>query len=276
LTALAQHAPLSNIPVFGKTLLEYWLEHLAVKGARHVRIYTADRPDKVRELVNDGARWGITTEVVKESRELSPSLARKIYAPCEGPDWLPDHNMVLMDHFPGLPQFPILNSYSTWFAALEAWLPSAATLNRIGVREILPGVWASGRARIHPSSQLVGPCWIGEHAQIGARCVLGPMAVIEDRSWIESDSEISNSLISADTFVGKLTRMSDSLASGNTLVNWMTGSVVEVNDPFILSTLKHSPSRPKAFSWLRKLTGDYTVDKEELELSWEPPGMKLP
>ena len=276
-SALSRHAPLSNAPVLGKSLLEYWLEHLADRGVTDVRILAADRPDMVRELVGDGARWGMSAEVIKEARELSPALARTKYPASQGPAWLPEpDNMVLMNHFPGLPQNPLFESYAAWFAALEAWLPRAATENRIGVHEIQPGVWTAMHARIAPTARLRAPCWIGESARIGARCVIGPMAVVEDRAFVEADCEISKSVVGPETFVGRLTALSDSCASGGTLVNCKTGSVTEVPDPFILCALSNPRPRRKATGWLRRWTADYADEKEDFELFWDPRGMKLP
>ena len=59
--ALAEFAPLCNVPILGKPLIEYWLEHLVEQGARHVYILATDRPEQVRELAGNGARWGLTT-----------------------------------------------------------------------------------------------------------------------------------------------------------------------------------------------------------------------
>jgi len=40
-------APLANIPMLGKNLAEYWIEHLVMLGAKEVRVLTTDRPDLV-------------------------------------------------------------------------------------------------------------------------------------------------------------------------------------------------------------------------------------
>src|SRR5258706_3004295 len=74
--ALAETAPLANLPVFGRSLVEHWLEHLALLGAKEVCILATDRPEQVRTRVGDGARWGIPVEVFPEIRELTPAAAR--------------------------------------------------------------------------------------------------------------------------------------------------------------------------------------------------------
>ena len=35
---LAEVAPLVNLPILGESLVEYWLEHLAARGAKEVRL----------------------------------------------------------------------------------------------------------------------------------------------------------------------------------------------------------------------------------------------
>jgi len=43
-SALAQSAPLALAPILGKTLLDYWLDHLVDRGVRHVYLLVSDRP----------------------------------------------------------------------------------------------------------------------------------------------------------------------------------------------------------------------------------------
>ena len=49
--------------------------------------------------------------------------------------------------------------------------------------------------------------------------MIGPNAILEDRSFIEGGADIVNSVIGPDTFVGKLAALRQSFAWGDTLVN---------------------------------------------------------
>lgn len=278
--ALAKNQPLSTVPLLGKSLLEYWIEYLAVKGAKHIQILAADRPEMVRELVGDGARWGLRIEVIEESRELLPSHARTKYPILQKADWMPEpDNMIALTQFPGVPEHSLFNSYTDWFGALSAWLPQAAGENRLGMREIQPGVWVANRARIASGVCLRAPCWIGEDVSIGARCTIGPMAVVEDRAVVEADCEISNSVVGPETFVGGWTELRQSLAFGNSLVNWNTGVAAEIEDPLLLCALRE-PRATGTLAALRQklaaLNKPEKVEKEELELLWNQRGIKLP
>src|SRR5665213_3486718 len=164
---LSASAPLVNVPIFGKSLIEYWVEHAIGLGATNVLVLAADRPDQVRARVGDGKRWGIKIEVRPILHELTELEARARYSMNTNILWLPAPNdVIVMDHLPGQPE-PMCVSYASWFKALLAWLPHAITPDRIGLREIQPGVWAGLRARISPSAQFLAPCWLGESVTIG-------------------------------------------------------------------------------------------------------------
>lgn len=253
-SALAEAQPLALLPVLGKPLLAYWLEHLADLGIREVRILAADRPDQVRAFVGNGARWGLDLEVVPALRELSVIEARAKYRAKDETDWpSAQHDVVMMDRFPGLPNLPLFDSYGSWMAAVQAWLPHSALRHRVGVREIKPGVWLGLRSRISSSAKVQGPCWIGENVWVGENSKIGPYTVLENRVVVESGVEIANSLIGPETLVGHLTEVKDSLASGSTLINWRSGSRTNVPDAFLMCSLARPQRQPKAGNWFGRL-----------------------
>ena len=86
-SALAQSAPLALAPILGKTLLDYWLDHLVDRGVRHVYLLVSDRPDQVRAWLGDGVRWELKVEVVTEDAELKPVEARAKYRSAAAADW---------------------------------------------------------------------------------------------------------------------------------------------------------------------------------------------
>ena len=237
LAALAEPAPLSNIPMFGKSLVEHWIEHSITLGAKEIHVLACDRPQVVAALIGTGARWGAQVTVHSEIRELTPAEARKKYRPA-GELWLTEpHDVVFMDHLPAHPQISLLTNYADWFMAVLAMLPSAATPDRIGLREIKPGVWIGLHTQIAPDAELRAPCWIGEHVRIGGDTIIGPMAVIENASFIEPGAEIAHSYVGPETLVGKCTEIHHSLAWGGTLIDWKSNSHVKVADAFLLCSL---------------------------------------
>ena len=123
---LAESMPLSNVPILGKPLIEYWLEYLARRGATQVYVLATDRPEQVRTLIQDGTRWGLKVDVLPEVGELELDEARAKYQSRTEPGWLasPDDAHV-MDCLPGQPPGRLFTSYADWFAAVQAWMPLA-------------------------------------------------------------------------------------------------------------------------------------------------------
>ena len=238
---LTEPAPLSNLLILGKALIEYWLEHLAARGAREVFVLAADRPEQVGALVANGSRWGLDLRVCPELRELTAPEALTEYR--RGDGWMPAADLVnTMNHVPGFSALPLLESYSGFVAAQHELMPRVANPNRIGLRQVEPGVWVGLRARVSKSAHLRAPCWIGEEACIGNGAVIGPMAVIEVRSMVEAGAEVASSIVGPDTLVGECTAIRHSIGWGSTLINWQLNSCIEVADPFLLSSLAKAPA----------------------------------
>lgn len=248
---LSRVAPLAAAPLLGQSLLEYWLTHLALTGTKEVHILADDRVEQIHKIVGTGARWGLKAEITGEVREFTAAQAQIKYA-AEFPVAAPN-NISVLDHFPDEPNLPIFTSYADLFSGLMRWMPRANTLDRVGYREVQPGVWVGRNAHVSPEAQLTGPCWIGQHVFVGAKCVIGPNAILEDRSFVESGADIVNSIIGPDTFIGKLAALRQSFAWGDTLVNWKSGSIAQIKDSFLMCALKRQPNAKTSDKFLGRL-----------------------
>lgn len=261
---LAETVPLAILPILGKTLIEYWLEHLVTLGAREIIVLASDRSEQVLEFVGNGARWGLRITVQHEIRELAPVEARATCRDAGERNWLPEpHDVALMDRLPQHPELPLFASYAGWFTAVMDWLPRAATPDRIGVRQVRPGVWLGLHTRVAANAELCAPCWLGENVFVGNDAVVGPMVAVEDRTFIEAGAKISESIIGPETFVGEFTEIRNSIAWGSTLVNWKLESCLKVPDAFLLCSLE-SPRSPfvRAFQPL-------TVERQQTRWPWK-------
>jgi NDP-sugar pyrophosphorylase family protein len=265
---LADTAPLAAVPLLGHSLVEYWLAHLSVAGIRHVRILADDRAEHIHALVGGGERWGLQAEVIAESRELTPAQALLKYAG-EKLALTSLEQIAVLDHFPGMPESPLFTSYADWFAALALWAPRARMPDRVGVREIKPGVWVGLHARVSSRAQLRAPCWIGQRAYVGPDAIVGPMAFVEDRAFIERGAELVNTAVGPDTLVGQLACLRDSFALGSTLVNWKTDSCITVPDAFLLCALRSPAPVLPAESTLRRAAEVPSASKENLDILWK-------
>lgn len=242
---LADHGPLATVPILGGCLASHWIEHLCSLGVHHVSIIAADRANQVRAHLGDGAQWGIQLEVIAAAVEPTPANAAALYQPSGAAGWLPaPFGIQLMSHLPGCPDQPLFESYAGWFAALLAWMPRALTPARVRVREISPGVWVGQRSQVSSSARLCAPCWIGDQVSVEAGAIVGPEAILEDRTVVEAEASVTRSWVGTDTFVGPLTAVTSSLAWGSSLTNWGSNSSLQVPDPFLLCSL--APATPPA------------------------------
>jgi len=263
----SRDTPLASMPLLGQSLLEYWLSALSLRGASKAIVLAHEQPAAIVEVVGKGQRWGLDANVITESRELTPDEALLKYASELDPVPRPD-SIIVVDHFPGVPEQPLFTSYQAAFRAIRQWLPSALTVDRVGVSEARPGIWLSCHSHVSPHAQLVAPCWIGQHVFIGADALIGPGAIVEDGSFIEPEVELVESWVCSDTFVGRFAKIYGSIAWGNALINWQTNSATQIADPFLLCALRR-PRQAHPANWLKRLSGIYARNKSEVGLLWK-------
>jgi hypothetical protein len=72
--------------------------------------------------------------------------------------------------------------------------------------------------------------------------LVGPAAIIEDRSVVECNALVAQSWVGPDTCVGKMTSVTHSLAWGSKLIDWQNDSSLHVPDPFLLGPLARPQS----------------------------------
>ena len=264
---LSENEPLSNAPLLGHSILEYWLSHLACSGVKETLILSSDRPEQVQALVGNGSRWGIAVEVSSEIKEMTPEQALARYgASASSPDSAA--TAVTLDHFPGLPEYPLFASYAQCYAALQAWMPRAQTPDRVGMRELQPGVWVGLHGHISPKAELRAPCWLGDNVFVGQGAIVGPGTVLESGAFIEADALVESSYIGPSTFVGKYVRVKESLARGDTLVDWQTDLQTKVTDAFLLCSF--GPVRAKrAGATLLERLADFCAAWKEDQSVWQ-------
>lgn len=247
LTVMADSRPLATLPILGEAFICYWMHHLAAAKYKEVRIVTGDSVDLLADYTGDGSRWGMKVEIFHEVRELTLEEARAKYKLANESDWASEPlDVIEADHLPGLPdQLPFTDPQS-WFKTMIACLPMVTSSKRIGMREVTPGVWVGRRSKIARTAKLVGPCWIGEHVQIGKNAVIGPNSFLEHEVVIDDGSHIRDSWIGPETFLGSLTELKESLAWGNLLINWRTGSHILVPDAFLLASLSEGKEKEES------------------------------
>ncbi|MEI7730741.1 MAG: hypothetical protein WCO56_14300 [Verrucomicrobiota bacterium] len=242
LPTLSRQCPLPLLPALGDTLLGHAIAFLAAQGVREICIVASDRTDQIRAAVGRGERWGVKLEVTSSPRD--PVAQDASTAPL----------VLLLDRLPQVPEQPLWTSYSAWFDALLTLMPLVAR-ERVGMREIMPNVFVGLRSQIAGDAKLIGPCWIGANANIGARTVIGPNAIIEDGVVLDESAEVVHSIIGPQTYVGIMTEVRHSFAWGRNLTNLRNGSQIEIVDRFLLDDLANSASRQSSGQpgWMAKV-----------------------
>jgi NDP-sugar pyrophosphorylase family protein len=266
LRGLAEGGPLACVPLLGQGLIEYWLSHFAANGIPEVLVLSHDRTEAVARLAGDGRRWGLKVQYVEETRELTRAQARAKYEQELGASE-PQSRIAVLDRFPGQ-AVSLFSSLAAVHAGLIDWMPKARTPDRVGVRELKPGVWAGMNCDLAPDLQAEGPCWIGQSVYIGAGTTLRAGTIIEDGVLIEGSSSFSHSWIGSRTFVGTCSELSRSVALGSTLMNIDSGVSVQVPDSFVLCALDGPESKQAEGLWAR-LAEMYCRSKAEAELFWK-------
>jgi hypothetical protein len=243
---LSALGPLATLPILGDCIVNHWIEHLAAKGAKEIKILMPRGCEAVQEVVVDGARWGVQVTFASCGREPTTAEAVSFLNSREAPGWLPAPlDVVLMNYLPARPDLPLFESYASWFAALIGWIPNALTPTRIRIGQASPGIWIGKRASVASTAQLIAPCWIGDHAIIGEGSIVGPEAIVEDRCVVDEKAKVSRSWVGPDTFVGPMTSVAHSLAWGPILTDWKSDSSLRVPDPFLLASLNGSDAPAK-------------------------------
>lgn len=255
---LARKQPLVLAPFLGQCVLEHAIAFFVTRGAKEITLHANDRPEQIRTRVGNGELWGITVKVIAEDRELTETEAFHIHGAGKPHGHLPSpHEVFVLDRLPQLPEQLLWESYTGWFKTMLTLIPRTAR-ERVGMRQIAPGVFVGLRSQIAASAKLTGPCWIGANVHLGERVVIGPGAVVDDGAYLDTAAEVIQSVIGPQTYVGELTEVRDSLGWGCELVNLRNGSRTEITDRFLLADLAASP-RDRNQGWRARLAAALQV-----------------
>jgi NDP-sugar pyrophosphorylase family protein len=253
LEGLWDRSPLANKPLFGKSVVEHWLEYLAANGATHVRVIAPDRAAEVAQRLGKGERWGLSLEVVSEPAESKVEDARVRFRTNED-GWMAQPNdVILADCLPLDTEHALFSSYAEFFRTLRSWMPHAKQEPHVGLHEVQPGVWVGLRTRIAPGVKFCAPVWLGDHVHVEEGAVIGPNAIVENYAWIGAGAEISDGYLGDETYLGPATHLNHSIALGATLIDWKSNSVTWIRDPFLLCNLRVPPLKKRITEMITSL-----------------------
>lgn len=181
-------------------LLHHWLDHAVNQGATTVRVFAADRPAAIRRTLAESELWPIKTEFTAISR-ASDCPETAIHA-----DWLPGETS---------PPPPT----DGWELLDRAAGIEKAWLDRMAAEADYHLLSVGFSCRIHPEAKLIPPYFIGDHVLIGPGSEVGPYAVVGQGSVISGANKVSNTHLSAHSFLGPMTAVENCRLESGVLFN---------------------------------------------------------
>jgi len=227
-------------PVGSKSLLAHWMDEAVRRNVSKVVIYAPDRPAEIRRHLEGGNYWSKTVEIVpiSEERASAPKAIR-------------------LDGLPGSPpKVPIDSAESLlrrWFDFQAQWLEARHSQEVTIDMEKVPQGWLGPGAIVHPNAELRPPYWIGARTIIGAKCRIGPMAIIHPGCLLDTRVEVERAVILPDTYLGRNTRLHEAAAQGRVLIDIKRACRVEIPESFILGSRHLAENKPSFFARLSAL-----------------------
>lgn len=231
-TVLESPLPFALWNVGAQPLLHHWLDHAVDAGFGTVRLLVGDRPAEVRKAMEDAKLWPIRWEVIPQA---------KVQVPTESES---ESEVEYLDKLPGQPDLdgPPADGWALlrhWYSLREAWFASVDGDHMEAFRTLAIGRFCS----IHPTAELRMPVWVGDYAQIGPGCVVGPNVNIGRGAVLEGPSRVINSVITDHTYLAGHTELLDAYLDGGRLLNLRLGARIPSLDRIFADHLKQEDIR---------------------------------
>jgi acetyltransferase-like isoleucine patch superfamily enzyme len=117
-------------------------------------------------------------------------------------------------------------------------------------RYVLPGYGSEkgvvlGRnVEIARTATVHEPVVVGSNVRILAHAVVGPNVVIGDNVIVDDGSEVHDSVVLANTYIGRRLFIKEKIVAGNRVLSVKDGTSIAVSDEFFLSPIKAATSLP--------------------------------
>ena len=229
---LCSNTPFALWQVGDQPLLYHWLDYAVNCNIEQVVVYASDRPDVVRRYLQEAKLWPIDWELkAVPSVDKAPVDAFVCHLPEEvHPDTLPTDGWELLDY---------------WFSLQSQWLNRSMGGERACT-------WMLGRfCKIHPSSVIHPPVWLGDNVQIGPGCEIGPYACLGSRVFIEGPSTVAHARVEHNTYLAGNTELKHAYLAGGRLLNLKHRGAVQMLDAVVAGSLVQS--RKQVALWERGL-----------------------
>jgi NDP-sugar pyrophosphorylase family protein len=123
---------------------------------------------------------------------------------------------------------PLLNGRDFRKLAEDALMRRCALIPR--AREVTPGVWLGERARLHNTTRVEGPAFIGERAKLREGVVVRACSSIEAYSEVDKRTLVDGSTVLPHTYIGKQLNLEHSVAGFSQIAQVDRNISVHISD----------------------------------------------
>ncbi len=258
-TVRASSVPFALWTIGDQCLLHHWLDYAVNQGNTGVHFYVKDRPDAIRQVLEDSSLWPIALEVSEMTQEqVAPAEAISV-------EWLPGEDA------PPPPK-------DGWELIERAAALEKIWLDRLASEPDFNLLSVGFSCRIHPEANLIPPYFIGDHVFIGPGCEIGPYAVVSQGSVISGANCVTHSHLSAYSFLGPVTALNHCRLESGILLNLKHRARLDDLEPHLLSNLQSTapvvPLRDRLYAILLYIQLKQPIQRHETFKTYD--GRTLP
>jgi hypothetical protein len=160
--------------------------------------------------------------------------------------------------FPGLPVPCRMHGYANRLADARDLrrLVQDAFLSRCEIRpqgrEVRPGIWMDEGARVHKSSCLVAPIYLGRSTKVGRSTVVARFSNLEHHCQVGEGTVVDSTTVLAHTALGRGLDVSHAIVDGKEFMDLERNVALRIEDPKLIRD-----TTPRA--WLALMHPDYAA-----------------
>lgn len=101
-----------------------------------------------------------------------------------------------------------------------------------------PGVWIGRNSRIHPTTRITAPVYLGSNCEIAKGVTLGPGAVVGEDCLVDQNVTVTNCLVLPSSSVGEGLNLEDTVICGRKVFNTRINASIDLCDDVFASDLR--------------------------------------
>lgn len=260
------------LPLANKPLVEFYLDICSKAGFDELRIVQEDPDQNMEQFIGDGGRWGVKVswslireddtfeQALKKNHqfmnsdkvlvvdgllfpEFSIDEANKLKSLSSGPLFKKDQMRVILCDC-GLVEHGPPQDMALHFSPLSDWSVYSDLAFRVmhSPEDYIlpgynnePGIFIGKNVSIARGVNINGPVIIGDNVQLMAGTIIGPDVQIGNNVLIDTDCELTQSIIGDFAYVGSGLELHQKLVFNKKLIDKPTNCVLEAVDDFLIA-----------------------------------------